>query len=131
MANEKNLRRLSTEEARKIGKKGGIASVKARKERKTFAELYKTLLDEKNEISLNGKRLKLSNKDILARKVINEVLKGTINNSFLRGAEHITAMIGEAPIQKIEQMNYNIESKPVKMDIKKLKEIRKEVFDKE
>ena len=134
MANEKNLRPFNTlteKQQREIRSKGGKASQKAKRERKTFAELYKTLLDEKNEISLNGKRLKLSNKDILARKVINEVLKGTINNSFLRGAEHITAMIGEAPIQKIEQMNYNIESKPVKMDIKKLKEIRKEVFDKE
>ena len=128
MANEKNLKRLSSEEARKYGRKGGIASVKARQERKTFAELYKTLLDEKNEITLNGKRLKLSNKDILARKVISEVLKGTINNSFLKGAEHIQATIGEAPVQKVEQTNINIETKPEKMDIEKLKKIRKDVF---
>lgn len=128
MANEQNLKRLSSEEARKYGRKGGIASVKARQERKTFAELYKTLLDEQNEIILNGKRLKLSNKDILARKVINEVLKGTINNSFLKGAEHIQATIGEAPVQKVEQTNINIETKPEKMDIEKLKKIRKEVF---
>lgn len=132
MANEKNLKKITSEsQAREMGRKGGIASAKAKKERKTFAEIYKTILDEQNEITINGKRIKLSNKDIMARKLITEVLKGTINNGFLRGAEHIQATIGEGPVQKIEQMNYNIESKPVKMNIEELKKIRKEVFDKD
>lgn len=136
MANEKNLipfnrSKLSKEEVREINRKGGINSAKARKEKKAFAELYKTLLDEENEVTIGGEKVKLSNKDILARKVISAVLKGTIQNSFLKGTEHIIAMIGEAPIQKIEQMNYNIESKPVKMNIDELKKIRKEVFDKD
>ena len=39
MANESNLRALSTSEARKIGKKGGLASGKARRERKTLAQI--------------------------------------------------------------------------------------------
>ena len=37
-------RALSTDEARKIGRKGGIASGKARAARKTFAETLKTML---------------------------------------------------------------------------------------
>lgn len=133
MGNEKNLipfnqSKLSKEEVREINRRGGINSAKARKERKAFAELYKTLLDEENEVTIGGEKVKLSNKDILARKVISAVLKGTIQNSFLKGTEHIIAMVGEAPVQKVEQTNINIETKPEKMDIEKLKKIRKEVF---
>lgn len=38
MANEENLRTLTSEQAREIGRKGGIASGKARAERKKFKE---------------------------------------------------------------------------------------------
>ena len=41
-----NLRTPSTEEAREIGRKGGIASGKARKERKTMKALLKEMLEE-------------------------------------------------------------------------------------
>ena len=46
MANEQNLRTPSTEEARKIGRKGGIASGKARREKATMLSTLKKLLDE-------------------------------------------------------------------------------------
>ena len=39
MANEQNLRVPTSEEAREIGRKGGIASGKARRERKTLAQI--------------------------------------------------------------------------------------------
>jgi general stress protein YciG len=39
MANEQNLVPLSTEKAREIGKKGGIASGKAKRQRKTLAQI--------------------------------------------------------------------------------------------
>lgn len=38
MANNENLRTLTSEEAREIGRKGGIASGKARAERKKFRD---------------------------------------------------------------------------------------------
>lgn len=44
MANDGNLRVLTPEEARKIGKKGGIASGKARRERKALNETLNELL---------------------------------------------------------------------------------------
>lgn len=44
MANEENLRVLTSEEARIIGRKGGKASVKARREKKTAKELMSYLL---------------------------------------------------------------------------------------
>ena len=45
MANEENLRTPSTEEAREIGRKGGIASGKARKEKKDRKQIASELLD--------------------------------------------------------------------------------------
>lgn len=48
MANEKNLKPVtlrSKNEAREIGKKGGIASGKARRMKKTFKELLKIALE--------------------------------------------------------------------------------------
>ena len=45
MANEENLRTPSTEEAREIGRKGGIASGKARKEKRDRKQKASELLD--------------------------------------------------------------------------------------
>jgi len=42
--NKKNLRRLTTEEARKIGREGGKASVKARREKKLMSQIYAGLI---------------------------------------------------------------------------------------
>ena len=47
MANEQNLRVPSSEEAREIGRKGGIASGKARREKRTMLDTLEKLLDEK------------------------------------------------------------------------------------
>lgn len=55
MANEQNLRRLTSEEAREIGKRGGQASAKKRAERKTLREELLALLadgDRQSKISL-------------------------------------------------------------------------------
>ncbi|MBQ2967446.1 MAG: hypothetical protein IJE10_04930 [Clostridia bacterium] len=45
MANEKNLRRLSTREAREIGRKGGEKSVKVRREKKMLYSIINKFLD--------------------------------------------------------------------------------------
>lgn len=44
MANEQNLKPLTTKKAREIGRKGGKASAKAKKERKEFKEALKLAL---------------------------------------------------------------------------------------
>ena len=51
MANEQNLRVPTSEEAREIGRKGGIASGKARREKKTLAQIGDMIgaLDIKSE----------------------------------------------------------------------------------
>lgn len=45
MANEQNLRVPTSKEARENGRKGGIASAKARKEKKSMRELMNILLE--------------------------------------------------------------------------------------
>lgn len=47
MANEKNLRVPTSEEAREIGRKGGKASGKVRRERKTIQNILTALFDSK------------------------------------------------------------------------------------
>lgn len=86
MANKKNLRTLSTEEAREIGKKGGKKSVEARKARKTLKEELLLLLsqgDTQSKISL-----------ALIQKAMNGDTKAF---------EVIRDSIGEKQTEKIEQ----------------------------
>lgn len=56
MANEQNLRVPTSEQARENGRKGGIASAKAKKERKSMRELMNILLElpvsEKNKANM-------------------------------------------------------------------------------
>ena len=74
MANEQNLKPLTTKKAREIGKKGGIASGKKRKEQKTLKEELLLLLSEgdtqkKISIALIQKALK---GDVKAFEVIRD-----------------------------------------------------------
>lgn len=85
MANEQNLKRLTSEEAREIGRKGGKASAKARQKRKTLKEELILLLEE------GDTQAKLS----LA--VLQNALNGD-NKAF----EIIRDTIGEKPTDKQE-----------------------------
>lgn len=123
-----NSDKLTKSQRREICSKGGKASVQAKRQRKTFAEIFKTILDEQAEVMINGVKVKLAKKDLLAINLVNKTMTNKVNSSTLNGLKHIQATIGEAPIEKIEQTNYNIETKPEKMDIEKLKKVRKEVF---
>lgn len=133
MANEKNLKpikkgQLSKEEAKRRGKIGGENSAKAKRERKTFRELYNSILAEEVETVVNGVRVKITKKDLIARQVIDDYLCGKITKNKIKGAEHIHSTIGEAPVAKVEQTNFNVEVKPKKKDIGELKKISKEIF---
>ena len=133
MANEQNLKpfkkgEVSKEEAVKNGRKGGLASAKAKRDRKSFAQLFESILDEEAEVMINGEKVKLTKKDLLARDLINRAIKNQVSKNTLNGLKHIQATVGESPIERVEQTNINVETKPEKMDIEKLKKIRKEVF---
>ena len=87
MANTSNLKPVRTKsEARKRGKKGGIASGKARKERKALREELLLLLS----------------KDDTQEKVSLALIKQALDGN-TKAFEVIRDTIGEKPVDKIEQ----------------------------
>lgn len=103
MANEKNLKPLTTEKAREIGRKGGIASGKAKKARKTLKEELLALLeagDTQKNISL---------------AMIQQALEGNT-----KAFEVIRDTVGEKPVDALKLGNEN-EDKPFEVNINVVK----------
>ena len=93
MANEQNLKPArSTEEARERGRKGGIASGKARREKKTAREYAIAVL----EGYVKDKDITL--KDAMMQKLIQRAITDTDLNAI----KYILELIGEGPAQRIE-----------------------------
>ena len=95
MANEDNLRPLSTSEAREVGRKGGKASAASKRRKKEFRDVFQALLDGKEIMGLDGK--KLSGTEALAMKVFQLALRGD-----LRAFEIIRDTVGQKPVDKVE-----------------------------
>lgn len=93
MANEGNLKPVRTKsEARRRGKKGGIASGKARKERKALREELLLLLS----------------KDDTQEKVSLALIKQALDGN-TKAFEVIRDTIGEKPVDKIDaDLDFNI-----------------------
>jgi diphthamide synthase subunit DPH2 len=83
--NPDNFTALSTDEARKRGKQGGIASGKSRRERKTLAEELKVLLSSGKE-----------------QKKVCLALVESAKDGNVRAFEIIRDTIGEKPVDKME-----------------------------
>ena len=94
MANPENLRTLSPSEAREQGRKGGIASGKARRERKAFAEAFEVLL-KRDFTDQNGNRLQ--GVDAIAAKTFQAAMNGD-----LKAMQIIRDTVGEQPVQRVE-----------------------------
>ena len=99
MANEKNLKPFdktqSREEAKKNGKKGGIASGKARLAKKTAREYAIAAL----EGVVKGKDGNTTTvKDVMIQKLIAKA----VSESDLNAIKYIVELIGESASQKIE-----------------------------
>ena len=99
MANEKNLKPFdktqSREEAKKNGKKGGIASGKARLAKKTARE-YAIAALEGVPKDKEGKSITI--KDVMIQKLIAKA----VSEADLNAIKYIVELIGESPSQKIE-----------------------------
>ena len=97
MANEQNLRpaeyKLTVEEQ----KKGGKASVEARRKRKALKEELLLLLSDGD----------LQEKMSVA--LINEAINGNKAGSVTKAFEVIRDTIGEKPVDKVEQVNIDLE----------------------
>lgn len=78
MANVENLRTPTTEEARIIGKKGGIASGKARREKKTMRQVLEMML---NDIPVDeDNKNKLTNQQLATLGLIKGARQGNATN---------------------------------------------------
>ena len=113
MANNDNLRVPSSAEARQNGKKGGIASGKARREKKMMKETLEALLSMpmksgkaadietiKNFAALKGKTITVQEAMMIA--MIQKALKGNVN-----AAEWIRDTAGQKPVENMN-MNMNL-----------------------
>lgn len=87
--NEKNLKIPTSSEARKNGRKGGLASAAAKKRRKTLKEELLLLL-ESEEIQKK-----------ISTALINEAINGNNAGSVTKAFEVIRDTIGEKPIDKV------------------------------
>ena len=89
MANENNLKHLSSREARENGKKGGKKSVEIRREKKLLRELLEEALEKKT---------KTGNKYIdITNALIQEAEKGNV-----KAYETIRDTLGQKPKERIE-----------------------------
>ncbi len=93
MANEQNLRpirELSSEEAKKRGRQGGLNSAAAKRARKTLKETLLLMLEEGNT------------QDNITLALLDKALKGDT-----KAYEVIRDTVGEKPTDKIEQSGEN------------------------
>lgn len=113
MAGIDNLTTPSTDEARKRGRKGGVASGKARREKKLMRETLDSLLsmplkngksanveDIKSLAALKGKNISVQEAILIAQ--VQKAMKGDT-----RAAEYVRDTIGQKPVDSID-MNMNL-----------------------
>lgn len=87
--NEQNLKTPSPSEAREYGRKGGIASGKARRRRKTLREELLLLL-ENDDVQ---KKISIA--------LINEAMNGNNAGSVTKAFEVVRDTVGEKPVKKV------------------------------
>lgn len=103
MANNDNLRTLSTSEAREIGSKGGKASVKSRREKKHLQEALQKLLKGKYELGQDDNKKTLGGYDAVAQSMIIEAINGNV-----KAATFIRDTIGEKPVDVVDFENDDV-----------------------
>lgn len=92
MANEQNLIPVQSEsEAREKGRQGGIASGKARREKKEMREFAKMVLDELVKDKKTGTQV--PTRYAMVKRLVQKVLKDGDNNTF----KTLTQVAGEMP----------------------------------
>ena len=93
MANEQNLKPArSTDEARERGRKGGVASGKARREKKTAREYAIAALEGY-----------VKDKDITIKDaMIQRLIQRAVSETDLNAIKYVLELVGESPAQRIE-----------------------------
>ena len=84
----------SKEEAKRIGKKGGIASGRARREKKTLRQCLEILLEK----TLKDKKgIEMTGAEAVSLKVFEKALKGDI-----KAFEVLRDTAGQKPVEKVQ-----------------------------
>lgn len=103
MANEQNLRPFDSnqdrEEAKKNGRKGGIASGEARRAKKTMKEMLDYLLEKELP---NKKGEMVTYREAMMTAAIKKAIEGDI-----RASQFVRDTVGEMPIAKTEVTGKN------------------------
>ena len=94
MAGKDNLRTPTTEQARERGRKGGIASAKARAEKKQLKELLELALSQPSEI-VDGE----DNYTAITAALVNKAIQGDT-----KAYEVIRDTLGQKPVEQ-QQMD--------------------------
>ena len=84
----------SKEEAKRLGKKGGIASGKARREKKTLRQCLEILLEKTIK---DKKGIEITGAEAVSLKVFEKALKGDI-----RAFEVLRDTAGQKPVEKVQ-----------------------------
>lgn len=85
MANLQNLRTPTSEEARELGRKGGLASAAARKKRKTLREELLSMLSDGNT------------QESITAALLEKAMDGDV-----KAFEVVRDTVGEKPVDRIE-----------------------------
>ena len=92
MANEKNLSKPTPQQARERGRKGGIASGKSRRDKKTLRQALELLLEIRDE------RTGRSGMESVALALFDKAISGDV-----RAIEALRDSIGQKPTDKVMQ----------------------------
>lgn len=98
MANNQNLKRLTTNEAREIGRLGGLASAESRAKKKAMKECFETLLAEEYSVEVGLCDYKtMDGVTAICYTMIQKALDGDV-----RAFVEIRNTLGEMPVQPIQ-----------------------------
>lgn len=131
MANLQNLQRMTSERAREVGRKGGIASQEAKRRRKSMQEQLKRLLEldvrqEKTNAIL--RKLGLDNSEINNQMVLNVALYQRAAKGDTRAYEIIRDMVDGKP--EIRIATNDDKERKVILEVINNKELEKEFYKK-
>lgn len=103
MGNEQNLKPFTSDQSREKavenGRKGGVASGEARR-RKRDLRLALELLLEKEYTDKKGKVM--TGAEAITAKLFEQAMKGNV-----KAFETIRSTVGQDPVQKVEQVNFD------------------------
>lgn len=122
MANEQNLVPLTTDKAREIGQKGGIASGEARRKKRTLKELLEAVAEKNVQSDKIKKTLSdlgfEDNEQTYNLAIAVRIMNGALNGDHKSISEYMDGT-GQKITRNINE-NHNIEYKPL-VDLTKRK----------